>query len=296
MSTYIAGVGMTKFSKPSEGHGYIALGRESVTKALTDAGIKYSDLQQAYVGYSFGDSTSGQRVLYEFGQTGIPIVNVNNNCASGSSALYLARQAVSSGAAECVLALGFEQMSNGPLSANWTDRQQPLEFHVDIIRRQRGDSNAPWAAQWFGSAGIEYMQRYQISTRIFAEIAVKARKHAALNERAIFKQPITVEEVLGSPAVYGPLTRLQCCPPASGAAAAVVVSASFARKLAQNKLVRVVGQSLRTDTPAAFDGSLISLAGFDMARDCAQAVYEEAGIGPDQVDVVELHVRLFHNQ
>ena len=102
------------------------MGVGAVRAALSDAGVGHDQLQQAYVGYVYGDSTSGQRMLYDVGQTGIPVINVNNNCSTGSSALFLARQAVESGMADCVLAVGFEQMKRGALTAQWDDRPSPV--------------------------------------------------------------------------------------------------------------------------------------------------------------------------
>ena len=106
----VAGVGMIPFKKPDAANVYVAMGAEAARRALADAGLAYTNIQQAYVGYVYGDSTCGQRGLYEVGMTGIPVLNVNNNCSTGSSALFLARQAVSSGAVDCALAFGFEQM------------------------------------------------------------------------------------------------------------------------------------------------------------------------------------------
>jgi acetyl-CoA acetyltransferase len=113
---FVVGVGMTKFEKPGsrEGWDYPDMARESGTKALEDAGIEYSEVEQGYAGYVAGDSTSGQRALYELGMTGIPIVNVNNNCSTGSTALFLGAQAIRGGLADCVLALGFEEDAAGP--------------------------------------------------------------------------------------------------------------------------------------------------------------------------------------
>lgn len=113
----VAGVGMIPFTTPRNTEPYDVMGETAARKALTDAGVDYSKVQQGYVGYVYGDSTSGQAALYGLGQTGIPVVNVNNNCSTGSSALFLARQAIETGAAECVIALGFEQMGRGALAS-----------------------------------------------------------------------------------------------------------------------------------------------------------------------------------
>ncbi|MDN5939892.1 MAG: lipid-transfer protein, partial [Salinisphaera sp.] len=244
----------------------------------------------AYAGYVYGDSTSGQAALYRAGMTGIPVVNVNNNCSSGSSALFLARQAVASGMVDCALALGFEQMTPGALAQSYTDRPSPLSPFL-AIADQAGDAEGiPMALKLFGAAGKEYQQRYGISNEAFAQVSVKARRHAKDNERAIFRKEVTVEEVLESPAVYGPLTRLQCCPPTCGAAAAVLVSEAFAKRKGLNPKVAIRGQAMTTDYRSTFDDhSMIKVVGSDLTAGAAQQVYEEAGIGPEDVDVVELH-------
>ena len=123
----VAGVGMIPFSKPGASAPYHEMGAEAGRLALADAGLDYRDVEQAYVGYVYGDSTCGQRAVYRLGMTGVPIVNVNNNCSTGSTALYLARQAIASGAADCVLALGFEQMKPGALGSVYTDRPSSFE-------------------------------------------------------------------------------------------------------------------------------------------------------------------------
>src|ERR1700679_3589104 len=123
----IAGVAMIPFTKPGGGEAYPEMARAAARGALADAGIDYTLIEQAYAGFVYGDSTAGQRALYDVGMTGIPIINVNNNCSTGSTALFLARQAVASGAAECVLALGFEQMMPGAIGAVFKDRPTPFE-------------------------------------------------------------------------------------------------------------------------------------------------------------------------
>src|SRR5882762_9859682 len=131
--TFVVGVGMTKFDKPGTKEGdYPDWAEEAGEKALADAGVPYDSVEQAYVGYVYGDSTYGQRAVYELGLTGIPVVNVNNNCSTGSSALWLARQAVESGAAECVLALGFEKMEKGALGNKFNDREPPIGRHAQV--------------------------------------------------------------------------------------------------------------------------------------------------------------------
>lgn len=286
----VAGVGMVPFSTPSRSESYLVLGAQAVRAALEDAGVGYGQLQQAYAGYVYGDSTCGQRVLYQVGQTGIPVINVNNNCSTGSSALYLARQAVESGAYECVLALGFEQMRRGALTSQWDDRPSPFELFDSVLDTATEPSDAPMAARYFGAAGAEYAKRHDLADDTFARIAVKARAHAANNPYAVFRDPIDVTEVLGSPRIYGPLTRLQCCPPTCGAAAAVICSPDFAARHGLRTDVRIAAQAMTTDYPSSFDGvDLTRLVGYDMAQAAADQVYEAAGVDPQEIRVVELH-------
>jgi acetyl-CoA acetyltransferase len=286
----IAGVGMIPFSKPGESESYEVMGAAAARAALKDSGLSYEKVQQAYVGYVYGDSTCGQSALYPVGLTGIPIINVNNNCSTGSTALFLARQAVESGAVDCAMALGFEQMGRGALGTVYSDRKPPMEMHSGVISRaQEADPMAPGAAQIFGGAGREYAQKHGTKKETFAQISVKARRHAANNPFAIFRDPLTLEEVLASKHMYGPLTRYQCCPPTCGAAAAIVVSPAFAKKHGLHG-VEIVAQTMTTDTVQSFEGdSMIGVVGYGMAREAADAVYAASGVGPDDVDVVELH-------
>ncbi|HEU0204876.1 MAG TPA: lipid-transfer protein [Burkholderiaceae bacterium] len=288
---FVAGVGMIPFTKPGASDPYHVMGANAARKALTDAGVDYAHVEQAFVGYVYGDSTAGQAAVYGVGLTGIPVFNVNNNCASGSSALFLARQAVESGAVECALALGFEQMVPGALKGAFDDRPSPVARFADAMTEIQGfDKDVPRAAQFFGGAGRDYMKQYGIKPETFARISVKARQHAARNPFAVFRQTVTLDEVLAAPRVFDPLTRLQCCPPTCGAAAAIVCSEDFARRHRLDTRVQITGQAMTTDTPSTFQsGDMRKVVGYDMARAAAQRVYEEAGVGPDEVDVVELH-------
>ncbi|MCR8695518.1 lipid-transfer protein [Rhodococcus pyridinivorans] len=289
--TVVAGVGMIPFVTPSRTAPYTAMGQEAARKALADAGVEYADVQQAYVGYVYGDSTSGQAAVYGLGHSGIPVVNVNNNCSTGSTALWLARQAIESGAAECVLALGFEQMQRGALTDKWGDRPSPFAQFDEVTRDVQGwDESAPMAAQYFGGAGAAYADKYGVSPDVFAQIAVKARKHAANNPYAVFRDPVTAEEVLASPKIFGPLTRLQCCPPTCGSAAAVLCSEEFARAHGIDSSVVIRAQAMATDLPSTFDeADMMKVVGYDMAKAAANQVYEAAGVGPEDIRVVELH-------
>ncbi len=290
-NVYVVGVGMTPFVKPGSSDPYHVMGATAARDALADAGLSYEAMQQAYVSWVYGDSTSGQRALYDVGMTGIPIININNNCSSGSSALFLARQAVQSGMVDCAMALGFEQMAKGALGNVFEDRPSPLEEFLHAADEAYEEaSKVPMALRLFGGAGLEYQEKYGISDASFAKVTVKARQHAKHNERAIFRDQVSVDDVLGSPRYFGPLTRLQCCPPTCGAAAAIVCSESFAKKHGLDMRVRLAAQSMTTDYRSTFDEhSMIKVVGYDMAQQAADAVYEAAGVGPEDVDVVELH-------
>jgi acetyl-CoA acetyltransferase len=290
-AVHVVGVGMIPFTKPGASEPYHVMGARAAQLALDDAGVDYAEVQQAYVGYVYGDSTAGQAAIYGVGLSGIPIFNVNNNCATGSSALFLARQAVGSGSVECAIALGMEQMVPGALKGVYEDRPSPMQRFLDSMTENQGyERDVPRAAQYFGGAGHDYMRQYGIRADTFGRISVKARQHAARNPLAVFKQTLTLDEVMASPKVFDILTRFQCCPPTCGAAAAVVCSADFARKYSLNMGVVIVAQAMTTDRPSTFDShDMRKLVGYDMTVAAAGQVYEAAGIGPEDLDVVELH-------
>ncbi|MAU91498.1 MAG: lipid-transfer protein [Pseudomonadales bacterium] len=287
----VAGVGMIPFTKPGASDDYPVMGETAARLALEDAGLDYKLVQQAYVGYVYGDSTSGQAALYGLGLTGIPMVNVNNNCATGSSALFLARQAVAAGVVDCALALGFEQMNPGALGAAFSDRPSPLKRFFKARKSMQGvDKMAPDAAQYFGGAGQEYAEEFGTRKETFAKISEKARQHAANNPFAVFRERLSVEQIMESPHIYGPLTRYQCCPPTCGAAAAVICSEDFARRHGLNNTITIKAQAMTTDFESTLHAqSLRKLVGVDMAKAAADQVFEEAGVGPEDVQVVELH-------
>ncbi len=290
-AVHVVGVGMIPFTKPGASESYHLMGARAAQLALDDAGVPYDAVQQAYVGYVYGDSTAGQAAIYGVGLTGIPVFNINNNCSTGSSALYLARQAVESGMVECAIALGFEQMVPGPLKGAYQDRPAPMARFVEVMTAHQGfDVAAPRAAQFFGGAGLDYMKEHGIRADTFGRISVKARQHAARNPLAVIRQTLTIEEVMASPTVFGPLTRYQCCPPTCGAAAAIVCSADFAKKHKLDASVVIAAQAMTTDTPSTFESDdMRRVVGYDMTANAAKQVYEAAGIGPEDLDVVELH-------
>jgi acetyl-CoA acetyltransferase len=284
----VAGVDMVKFAKPGSQKPYREMASTAIRGAVAEAGIDPSLIEQAYGSYIYGDSTCAQHALYDAFMTGIPVINVNNNCSSGSTAIFMARQAVQSGAVDCALAFGFEEMQPGALGSNWDDRESPFENFLKVLE-EKEYPEAPLALRCFGAAGHHYMEKYGASPDLFAKVAVKTRNHAALNPMALFTSEITVEDVMAAPVMYMDyLTRLMCCPPTCGAGAALICSDAFARRHGIESGVEIVGQVMATDTPVTWNDP-INLVGADMTRRAAQEVYEQTGIGVDDVDVVELH-------
>jgi acetyl-CoA acetyltransferase len=287
----VAGVGMIPFAKPGQSAPYDEMGAAAGALALKDAGIDYAHVRQAYAGYVYGDSTCGQKALYRLGMTGIPVVNVNNNCSTGSTALFLARQAVASGAADCVLALGFEQMKPGALGSVFTDRTSPFEDFDKVTDEIVGMPDIPLALRYFGGAGLSHMKKYGTKLETFARIRAKASRHAKNNPLALFRQEVSVDDVMNAQMIWpGVMTRLMACPPTCGAAAALLVSEAFAKRHGLRTDVEIAAQAMTTDYPSTFEArDMMQLVGADMSRAAADQVYEQAGIGPQDVDVVELH-------
>ncbi|CRK41896.1 hypothetical protein BN1723_015987, partial [Verticillium longisporum] len=259
---------MTKFIKPRGKVDYTELGFEAGVKAMLDAQINYDDVEQGVACYCYGDSTCGQRVFYQFGMTQIPIYNVNNNCSTGSTGLAMARQFVSSGAADCVLVVGFEKMMPGSLQSFFNDRENPTGTTVKMMAETRGITKAPGAAQMFGNAGREYMEKHGAEARDFAEIARVNHEHSTRNPYSQFQDVYTLDQILDAPMIHAPLTKLQCCPTSDGAAAAVVVSQAFldARPHLKSQAVLIAGQCMATDAPSLFSRSAIDLMGFEMTQ------------------------------
>jgi acetyl-CoA acetyltransferase len=282
MKAFVAGVGMTKFEKAGTRQ-YPDMVAEAVNAALADAGLSYGDVQRAAVGYVFQPSAAGQRALYDTGLTGIPIVNVNNNCATGSTALLLAREWVESGLVDVALAVGFEQMTKAAMTGSGAAGVTTIDRHLDVLKAH-GITEAPLTAQFFGHAATEHMRRFGTTREQLAAVAVKNHEHSTRNPYAQFQVPYTVQEVLDDRQVHGPLTRSQCSPISDGAAAAVVVSEKLGGP------VEILAQALVTDDQASFgSGSMIDVVGAPMTRNAARQVFAAAGGTIDDVDVIELH-------
>jgi len=290
--TFVIGVGMTKFEKPgSRDWDYPDMALESGTKALEDAGIPYDSVEQAFVGYCYGDSTSGQRAVYGLGLTGIPVVNVNNNCSTGSSALFMARQAIKGGLADCALALGFEKMEKGSLGVKFTDRTNPMDKHAQAMFSVREPEASPAAPQMFGNAGREHMERYGSEPDHYAWIGWKNHKHSVNNPYAQFQDEYSLEDIKNAKMIHSPLTKLQCSPTSDGSGCAVLASERFVEEHGLwDQAIEIAGQALVTDMPSTFEGgSSIKVVGWDMSQKAAERALDEAGASIEDVDVIELH-------
>jgi acetyl-CoA acyltransferase len=291
--TYVIGVGMTRFEKPGTKEGdYPDWAREAGENALADAGIPYGAIEQAYAGYVYGDSTYGQRAVYELGLTGIPVVNVNNNCSTGSSALFLARQAVRGGIVECALAIGFEKMEMGSLGMKYTDRTPALDKHLARMIEVRDPEVSPMAPQMFGNAGRDHMEKYGSTPEHYAWIGWKNHKHSVNNPYAQFQTEYTLEQITDAKMIHDPLTKLQCSPTSDGAAAVIVAGERFVEEHGLwDQAIEIAGQAMVTDLSSTFDADAdcIKIVGYDMSKKAADLAYEQAQVGPQDVQVIELH-------
>lgn len=225
--------------------------------------------------------------------TQIPIYNVNNNCASGSTAVVMARDFVRCGAADCVLVVGFEKMAIGSIGSKFDDRTNPLGLAIEMTQNigPLNNSKAPFAAQMFGNAAQEYISTNGATAQDFAEIARVNHEHSQRNPYAQFRTVYTKEDVLKSPTIHGVLTKLQCCPTSDGAAAAVVVSQTFLDRHPHLKAqaVQILGQCLATDSPALYDQTAKNIVGYDMAKRTASQALSQAHAKIQDVKVIELH-------
>jgi acetyl-CoA acyltransferase len=289
---YVIGVGMTKFEKPgARDWDYPEMALEAGSKALEDAGVPYDRIEQAFIGYCYGESTSGQRAVYGLGLSGIPIVNVNNNCSTGSTALFMARQAVTGGITDCALALGFEKMEKGSLGVKYTDRTNPIDRHLMTMFEVREPEQSPFAPQMFGNAGREHIEKYGSEPDHYAWIGWKNHKHSVNNPNAQFQDEYTLDEIKSAKMIHEPLTKLQCSPTSDGSGAAVIASERFVDEHdLWERAIEIAGQAMVTDMSSTFnERSSIKIVGFDMSKEAARQAYEQAEVGPDDVDVIELH-------
>ena len=291
---FAIGVGMTKFIKPGkeDNPDYHQMAKQAGLRALHDAGIDYKQVQQVTCSYVYGDSCSGQRALYEIGMSGVPVYNVNNNCSSGSTGLYIGYTLIRGGMHDCVMALGFEKMQKGSLKSQFNDRENPLSKFTDTVKvAGEYKENFPFAPMYFGNAGLEHMQKYGTREEHFAKVAYKNHLHSVNNPYSQFRDQYTLEEITKSPRVFGPLTKLQCCPTSDGAACVILGSEKFVKENGlENQAVEIMGMVLESDNQETFqDKSMMNLVGYEMTGRAAKKLYKQTQIDPSQVQVCELH-------
>ncbi|VDO24160.1 unnamed protein product [Brugia timori] len=293
---YIIGVGMTKFTKPGSvpNWDYPDMVKEAVNKALLDAKLQYSDVEQAAVGYLYGGTCCGQRALYEIGLTGIPIYNLNNACASGSTAVYLSKLCIEGGHVNVALAVGFEKMKSGSLEAmeKLDDRTHALERHINVISTTRGLLPAPLMAQMFANAGREHMDKYGTKREHFAKIAQKNHRHSINNPNSQIQKEYSSDEILNARVIHDFMGLLECSPTSDGAAAVILCSEQFLKKSLHlyKQAVEIIGAELGTDEPSVFaEHSSLKMIGFDMIRKLSNRLYQKTGLTPNDVQVIELH-------
>lgn len=298
LGAFVAGIGMTRFAKHPD-KGLKQLGREAVEAAVADAGITLADLQAAYVGNCAAglvtgqESVRGQVVLHPMGIGKIPIINVENACASGSTAFLQASVMVSAGLCDVVLALGVEKLSHPDKTKSFAALAAAMD--IDELGAMLGELAAQSAGEGAGAgesrsmfmdvyakAARDHMQRYGTRKEHFAMVAAKNSFHGSMNPRAQFRDVMSVDDVLADRLIVEPLTRSMCSPIGDGAAAAVVVSEKKARELAIARPVRVVASVMHS-------GWDRTEAEPDTVELCAREAYAEAGIGPKDLSVIELH-------
>jgi len=303
LDVVVAGVGMTRFGKHLD-RGLKTLGVEAAEQALADAGIEAKDLQAAYVGNAAAglvtgqESIRGQVILRAMGLGRLPVVNVENACASGSTALHEAALLVGAGCYEVVLALGVEKLYHPDKARSFAAFSGAVDVEAlrGILERLAASAGAGGARAGAGGAGRKrsmfmdlyaaaarrHMERHGTRVEQFAGVSAKNSLHGSLNPRAQFRERLTVEQVLAAPMVAEPLTRPMCSPIGDGAAAVVLMSSARARACGVRRPVRVVASVLHS----GWDHGLDEEGAGEL---CARGAYEAAGIGPAELDVVELH-------
>lgn len=273
---YIVGADMIAFGRyPDRTPGQLAA--EAALLALDDAGLSIRDVGVLYAASTFNAASMiGQQVLKQIGQTGIPCINVSNACAAGATAVREAFVAVKSGLYDVALALGAEKNPRGMLGGPPTDGPPPEGLF--------GSVSMPAV---FAEAGMVHAAQYGTTIEQFAKVAVKNHHHATMNPKAAYRKETPLEEVLASEMIAWPLTKLMCSANVDGAATVVVVSEKKARELGLGRAVKIRASALVSDpyeprNPVMFDANSVT-------RLAARQAYEMAGLGPEDLDLVELH-------
>ncbi len=274
---FVAGVGMIKFGRYPE-ENVASLGAQAVQLALKDAGVVLTDIEMMSAGNLYQTNMVGQRILKEIGMTGIPVYNVANACATGSTAFREAYYAVAAGAYDIALAVGVEQMGKRGLLGG-AGGSDPAYITEGVV----GTGTMPGV---FGMAGMEHMRKYGTTAAQFAQISVKNHEHAMSNPLSQYQVRVSLEDVLNARMVAYPNTLYMCCPTGDGAAAAVLMSGKAIKKYTTDRL-RVAASALTTDP---FTERNLTFPDINtMTQNAADEAYEQAGLGPEDVSSVELH-------
>ncbi len=269
---YIISAAMIPMGKHRDSS-YSGLAVPPVVRALKESGLRKDDIEAVYCGHAFGGMLTGQRIVKEIGMGGIPVINVDNACSGGASALHLAWKSVSSGEHAAALVIGVDKLTQFgggtlPLVAEDPEVQEGMVMPALYAMRAR-----------------RYLHERGEKVSLLAQVSVKARRHGAMNPFAQFRKETTVDEVLASRVISDPLTLLQCCPTGDGAAAVIVVNDQVRRRLGA-RAVEIAGSVLHSGTPTTGFRNMLRP---EITRDSARDAYEQAGLGPNDVDVVELH-------
>ena len=274
---YVLGVDMIKFGRFPD-RTVPSLGAEATLMALDDAGLTIKDMEALYCG-NLGQSSGmvGQRILQEIGQTGIPVVNCANACATGATAFREAWTSIKAGLYDVVLAVGVEQMGKGLLGGTGGGKGIPKEGLL-------GSGTMPAV---FAESGMEHSRKYGTTFEQFAKISVKNHHHSTMNPKAMYQIETPLEDVMNSEMISYPNSKLMCSVNVDGSAAAVLVSEKKAKELGMERVVKVKASILSSDPYQERD--LVMPDVNTCTRKAAKEAYEMAGVGPEDIDLVELH-------
>jgi benzoylsuccinyl-CoA thiolase BbsB subunit len=268
----VIGVGMTKFGRFPE-TSFEDLGREAITNAIKDADIKPKEIEFGYCGNVYGGMCMGQRLLKEIGIADIEIINVDNACASGSTALRGVWYAIATGLYDIGIAVGIEKLTHLP-PATLVPPGEDLQGEMGMV-----------FPAYFAMIMRQYMETYGTTLEQVAKISVKNHHNGCLNPYSQFQKEVTVEEVLSSRMISDPITLLQCCPTSDGAAAAILCSSSLARRYTSH-MITIAASVLRTGN---FLYTQKDFSFSDLTANVAKKAYEMANVGPENIDLCELH-------
>lgn len=280
----VAGVGIHPFGRWPD-KSTIDLAEVAIAAALADAGLEFTDIEAAYCGSEYGGFTDARQIIQNFAWTGIPISQMQQACASGSAAFREAAQAVASGRHDVVLVVGYEKMKKGLLPGG--DPEQDHEYHLHYMGLDVTPARIAMAL-------MDRMQKYGDTPELFAAEAAQAFEYGLLNPNAHYRKKLTVAEILASPEICSPLTLFMCCPTSDGAAAVVICNRKKARQVGAGRAIGLAGYAAGSPDVSELQGGPGAYLGGDLklgllTRRVTRIAYERAGIGPEDVNVVQCH-------